>query len=846
MELSEALKAGVFSKATNPIEIILTAYKEDLTEILNKQIEKHYLIMRNCKDPEVARKKFKLVSDFNELELKNMVDLKSWNLDINIPNTSCGDRDIMSWCQAKDNEISLRTSVSILKSLRRKKIYKPIDDSNVIQCYNCKGQFSLFLRKHHCRSCGRIFCYSCSQWYEYIPKDLINYIDTGSWIVEGQSSRVCQGCKVNIDCFRRIEEIVKYFEIMAYPFDLCVRASTLSKDWREAMRIYLSNLCDMQYSLPSSKLLDRDIRALKSNREYIQGHSKWMLQALKLGKFTITDLKIRDCHEMMCDRNCTDRLTPFDAIIILNTGVYNSEVRLLAINILKDFFIISDSDIDDNKSETSTIDLISDIALFLPLEEAMVQDFILKSPTLFINFFWLSRVNQSDNADIFRNKLLLANQYQATRVQEAIHLISLLDKYPNIIELSQKLQTLKVPFTGPFGPIHKFDHNVIIKHSATSPIIIKYYVNKIRKAFMYKQEDIRKDAHVVSLIRIMYYLCSDIFVTSKSDSFLVSSDPINISLSSDDISSWFNKDSPLSFSPKIISNKNSFSQDLPLSDANIISEHYNYDDKVESFDNQTAPISEYENDNYHCDDVYKIKETIPSFLATYRVLPISSKSGFIEIIQNARTLSEILSKGSISNYLYRSNIDKKVSEISSNYTASLAFWTVTTFLLGVGDRHLDNIMIRNDGVLFHIDYGFIFEADSTLNNSYNVMGSGAFYSSGTYVRLDYNLIEGLGGIDMYEPFKLRCCEIYCCLRRHFNLICSCLLRLSSIQPPIEGHKFTSDYIEKFVTERFLLGYTEEEARGSFSKIIDSSRETLINRVSDAIHSTVSTIKNNWW
>jgi hypothetical protein len=139
-------------------------------------------------------------------------------------------------------------------------------------------------------------------------------------------------------------------------------------------------------------------------------------------------------------------------------------------------------------------------------------------------------------------------------------------------------------------------------------------------------------------------------------------------------------------------------------------------------------------------------------------------------------------------------------------------------------------MIRNDGILFHIDYGFVFGADTTAS----------------FVRLDNNLIEGLGGVEMYEPFKTKCCEIYCCIRRHFSLICACLLRLSSIQPPIRGYTFTPDFIENFITHRFLLGHTEDEAKNAFSKIIDSSRETLINKVSDVIHSTVSSFKVGWW
>jgi len=43
-------------------------------------------------------------------------------------------------------------------------------DDSVKDCHKCLSTFTVFIRKHHCRACGNIFCADCSSHFTTIPQ----------------------------------------------------------------------------------------------------------------------------------------------------------------------------------------------------------------------------------------------------------------------------------------------------------------------------------------------------------------------------------------------------------------------------------------------------------------------------------------------------------------------------------------------------------------------------------------------------------------------------------------------------------------------------------------------------
>ncbi|TMW66356.1 hypothetical protein Poli38472_004121 [Pythium oligandrum] len=223
-------------------------------------------------------------------------------------------------------------------------------------------------------------------------------------------------------------------------------------------------------------------------------------------------------------------------------------------------------------------------------------------------------------------------------------------------------------------------------------------------------------------------------------------------------------------------------------------------------------------------------------LTPYRILATGLNDGLMEFVQDSYPVSYIVEKfesPQVLSFLRKHQPDPSAEfgvspEALSNYVKSVAGYCVVTYILGIGDRHLDNLMMKSQGHLFHIDFGFIFGADpKPLPPPF---------------KLTKEMVEGMGGPDSehYLKFKTYCCQAYNWLRKSADLILNLLSLMAD--GGIEGFANDPETTLQKVQEKFRLDLTDEQAEQFFLGLINDSVRSLFPVVVDIIHKWATKLK----
>ncbi|KAJ8508903.1 hypothetical protein ONZ45_g8861 [Pleurotus djamor] len=218
------------------------------------------------------------------------------------------------------------------------------------------------------------------------------------------------------------------------------------------------------------------------------------------------------------------------------------------------------------------------------------------------------------------------------------------------------------------------------------------------------------------------------------------------------------------------------------------------------------------------------QENLDLKLTPYGVLATGPLQGMAQFIPS-KTIAAIVSEfGTLLNYL-RAHYPDEGSvgtagvepSVIDTFVRSCAGYCVVTYLLGVGDRHLDNLLLTPDGHFFHVDFGYILGRDPK--------------PFPPPVKVCKEMVDGMGGAQSphYARFKNFCFTAFTILRKSANLILNLVALMVDANIPDIKHRDVHEQIQ----EKFRLDLTEEEAMEHFEALLNET--SYLTVVLDRIH-----------
>lgn len=615
-----------------------------------------------------------------------------------------------------------------------------MNDNFVYRCHCCSTEFTLFVRKHHCRNCGNIFCYTCSNYYTIIPPFILDvpepedYWNISHYISKNNDVevRVCQECYININ------KKIQFNKVISEIFKKPLQFNQLKSYNIETKTHYYDYFRNIQYYLPNHSYTDVDKKILQINSQFFCKHSKYLMHYIKSISWNtkrttklknvvaiINGNRNKSCEELFCTRTCSEMLSFDDCISILYSVTDDFPEQL----IIYLFTII--------QKTPSTI-IMCHLQFFVNLiknnnDHEYMNKFIfniltlsneLKYRTIWYLLFTKNCCTHLQINNINKFIELFDKHYLQIVSREYNLFTEIILNFENLNKiLSDYFYTygqLSLPYNSEIKLIGVDYDNIVVKSSKTRPIVVPFITttNTIVNV-LFKKENVINDIAVLNLIQLS-----------------------NI----------------------------------------ILEEHF----------------------EENCNSI------------VYSVMPITLDSGIIELIDNAETVYTIgKNNKSIFQHIVEKNENECYINVSNRYVASLVAYTLQSYFFGLGDRHLQNIMIHNNGSIFHIDFGYI-------------LGTDTYPITASDIKLNDNILNVLGDKKeiKYKKYKDQCSNGFILLRKYFNMF-FILFNVST--------NFDEKYIEKFILSRFQPRQSDIVVVNEFNSIIDKSNNSYTGYFKDFAH-----------
>ncbi|KAM9973899.1 hypothetical protein ACTFIW_007561 [Dictyostelium discoideum] len=222
-------------------------------------------------------------------------------------------------------------------------------------------------------------------------------------------------------------------------------------------------------------------------------------------------------------------------------------------------------------------------------------------------------------------------------------------------------------------------------------------------------------------------------------------------------------------------------------------------------------------------------------LQPYKCIATGDGIGMLEVVLNANTIANInkdaggtgalLEEKTLVNWLKECNkTEAEYNKAVETFILSCAGYVVATYVMGIGDRHSDNIMITKLGHLFHIDFGHFL---GNYKKKYGFKRERAPF----IFTPQYMAIVGGKDSENFKRFVTTCCSAYNILRKNTDLFINLFqLMLSTGIPELQVAE-DIDYLRKALAP----GLSDEEAAEEFTKNISVALNTKTVLLNDIFH-----------
>ncbi|KAL7717796.1 phosphatidylinositol 3-kinase [Entamoeba marina] len=225
----------------------------------------------------------------------------------------------------------------------------------------------------------------------------------------------------------------------------------------------------------------------------------------------------------------------------------------------------------------------------------------------------------------------------------------------------------------------------------------------------------------------------------------------------------------------------------------------------------------------------------------YQCIATGNEIGMLELVKNSETYGAIMAMdeskfsvikdSAVTTWLKeqcaRPESNVTYPEAVENFTYSCAGYCVATYLLGIGDRHSDNVMVTRDGKFFHIDFGHF------LGNFKEKFGVKRERTPFKFTQHFAHVLDGKGS-PQFKKFEEICLNAFTIIRKHGSLFIYLFrLMLATGIPELQS----ANDIE-YMRRMFMFDKNDEEAREEFRLLIYKCLDAWSQTVNDWIHDFV--------